>query len=137
MPPVDDAARFVGEPPRRRRLVTLTPLIDVVFILLIFFMLATSFTDERVLELEPARAGGAAATPPEAIAHVFVGADVVRLGGRPMKLDAIVAELAARAEREAQRVVVQPGAEAPLEALVTVLAALRAGGVAGIDVAAP
>ena len=54
-----------------------------------------------------------------------------------MPLDAIVAELAARAEREAQRVVVQPGAEAPLEALVTVLAALRAGGVAGIDVAAP
>ncbi|OOC09384.1 ExbD/TolR family protein, partial [Thioalkalivibrio halophilus] len=38
--------------PRRRNLISLTPLIDVVFILLVFFMLASSFLDWRAVELE-------------------------------------------------------------------------------------
>ncbi len=33
----------IAEPRRRRSLISLTPLIDVVFILLVFFMLASSF----------------------------------------------------------------------------------------------
>lgn len=36
---------------RRRPLITLTPLVDMVFILLIFFMLASNFTDWRTLEI--------------------------------------------------------------------------------------
>ena len=39
----------------RRRLITLTPLIDVVFILLVFFMLASNFLDWRVIELDLAK----------------------------------------------------------------------------------
>src|SRR3546814_12993071 len=42
--------------PRRRVRISLTPLIDVVFILLIFFMLATSFVDDRAIEVEIGRA---------------------------------------------------------------------------------
>lgn len=37
---------------RRRSLISLTPLIDVVFILLIFFMLSTSFIDWNTLKLQ-------------------------------------------------------------------------------------
>lgn len=47
---------------RRRRPaaeISLTPLIDVVFILLVFFMLASSFLDWRSLGLQTARLGGA------------------------------------------------------------------------------
>ena len=41
---------------RRRALIGLTPLIDVVFILLVFFMLASSFLDWRAIDLTaPAR----------------------------------------------------------------------------------
>ena len=40
---VEEAAR------KRRSLVILTPLVDIVFILLIFFMLASSFDDHRVI----------------------------------------------------------------------------------------
>src|SRR3546814_1065083 len=44
---------------RRRASISLTPLIDVVFILLIFFMLASSFLDERAIEIDsPAAALG-------------------------------------------------------------------------------
>ena len=41
-------------------MITLTPLIDVVFILLIFFMLASSFIDWRALDLR--LAGGSDTT---------------------------------------------------------------------------
>ena len=48
--------------PSRRRLISLTPLIDVVFILLIFFMLASSFLDWRAIGLDaPADATAGAA----------------------------------------------------------------------------
>ncbi len=39
--------------PRPKLVLSLTPLIDVVFILLIFFMLASQFADWRTLELTP------------------------------------------------------------------------------------
>lgn len=47
---------------RRRRPaaeISLTPLIDVVFILLVFFMLASSFLDWRAIGLQTAKLGGA------------------------------------------------------------------------------
>jgi biopolymer transport protein ExbD len=40
-----------GETPPPRRLIALTPLIDVVFILLVFFMLAASYLDWRGIDL--------------------------------------------------------------------------------------
>lgn len=50
--------------PRRRRVeegVNLTPMIDVVFLLLIFFMVSTSFTKENRLQLDIPAAKGAKA----------------------------------------------------------------------------
>ena len=47
----------LAAPARRARIApSLTPLIDVVFILLVFFMLASSFADERRVELQSASA---------------------------------------------------------------------------------
>lgn len=46
-----------GVPRKEKSLISLTPLIDVVFILLVFFMLATNFTKWHAIELsfgEPA-----------------------------------------------------------------------------------
>ena len=45
-------------PPKREMTVNLTPLIDVVFLLLIFFMVSTSFTRETQIELELPKAEG-------------------------------------------------------------------------------
>ena len=41
----------IAKPRRRRSPISLTPLIDVVFILLVFFMLASSFLDWRSITL--------------------------------------------------------------------------------------
>lgn len=103
---------------RHRRAVTLTPLIDVIFLLLLFFMLTASFTQEGELPL-PGPAGGAArpATP----AFVQVAADGLRLDRRPVTLEALPAALRA-ARPDAVVVAFAPGADA--QRLVDVLLAL-------------
>jgi biopolymer transport protein ExbD len=47
--------------PARRRAISLTPLIDVVFILLLFFMLSSTFTQWRQLDLAVPGSGDAPA----------------------------------------------------------------------------
>ena len=42
----------IARPARTRASISLTPLIDVVFILLVFFMLASSFLEWRALEIQ-------------------------------------------------------------------------------------
>ncbi|WP_142850114.1 biopolymer transporter ExbD [Telmatospirillum sp. J64-1] len=58
-------------PSRTRQLVSLTPLIDVVFILLVFFMLASSFNDWRGLSLSsPAQVTSRSAANPALLVRV-------------------------------------------------------------------
>ncbi|GAA5444610.1 biopolymer transport protein ExbD [Microbulbifer sp. NBRC 101763] len=55
--------------------VNLTPLIDVVFLLLIFFMVSTTFTKESHLKLNlPEAAGPQAADQPQAV-EILISAD--------------------------------------------------------------
>jgi len=54
--------------------IELTPLIDVVFLLLIFFMISTTFTKETALRINlPEAAGDSKAEPPQSV-EVHVGA---------------------------------------------------------------
>jgi biopolymer transport protein ExbD len=111
--------------------VSLTPLIDVVFILLIFFMLATSFADERRLPLASRAIGASPAAP---VAQLLVRADGVLLDGAPTTLPDAARRLAADPRR---RVVVEAGRDAPLQAVVDSIAALRAAGARDVSVARP
>lgn len=52
---------------RARRKPALTPLIDVVFLLLVFFMLAAQFGRETAIDLARSGAGGAYGGPPRLI----------------------------------------------------------------------
>ncbi|MGH1355301.1 MAG: ExbD/TolR family protein [Thalassovita sp.] len=54
-------------PSRRRRKPSLTPMIDVVFLLLVFFMLASRFGLDAVLPLPLAGGGAAYSGPPRLI----------------------------------------------------------------------
>jgi len=82
----------------RRRSVTLTPLIDIIFLLLLFFMLSSTFT--RFAEVPLMNAGVGAA---EGAAPLFLQLrpDDIVLNGVPMPLDAVrpaIAELVPEAE---------------------------------------
>jgi len=124
----DRAMRTLAAPTARRRsVISLTPLIDVVFILLVFFMLASSFMDWRTLSLDTAAAGEPAPAEEEPFV-VAIHADELRLGGQRIDLATLIDR--ARARRPAaQPVSLQPMAETRVQAVVRVLDALNAAGV--------
>jgi len=81
----------------------LTPLIDVVFLLLIFFMLATTFLDpEKEISIELPEAANALAQeqePHEVIINVLRDGRVV-VGGVPLDEDGLVRALRTTATRD-------------------------------------
>ncbi|MCA8928411.1 MAG: biopolymer transporter ExbD [Alphaproteobacteria bacterium] len=114
--------------PRRRALIGLTPLIDMVFILLIFFMLASSFQDWRVIPVSAAGPVGGGAGPKGALL-VQVRPDGLRLGGHPLGPEALAARVQAQmAAAPDRRVLVEPAPGVPLQAAVAVLDRLAAAG---------
>lgn len=77
---------------RTRRALALTPLIDVIFLLLLFFMLTTSFAPEVDLPLAPARTGPSAPSRP---AFLDLGPDRMHLNAAPLDPAGLPAALAA------------------------------------------
>lgn len=61
--------------PRNEVSIELTPLIDVVFLLLIFFMVSTTFIRETQLEVELPEATAQAQPPEQQVIVVTIGAD--------------------------------------------------------------
>ena len=118
----------IARPRRRRRLISLTPLIDVVFILLVFFMLASSFLDWRSITLAAPSAGTASAALEGALL-VEVQGQGLRLSGRPVAIDELESAIRARlAEKPDLAIVVKPAAGIPLQRAVAVLDRLTAAG---------
>ena len=117
------ATRFA---PRLRRL-ALTPLIDVVFLLLLFFMLTTTFSRLGEIDLAPAAGGDPAdtAAPP---AFVRLGPEELRINAVETPLDGVIERLdALAAGSEGGFVVLVSLSAAPsAQRLVDLLAVLRA-----------
>jgi biopolymer transport protein ExbD len=125
--------RLATETRRRRSPVSLTPLIDVVFILLVFFMLASSFLDWRAIDLNaPAQAGASASM--QGALLVEVRPDGLRLSGETVSLDTLAERVAERlAAKPDQKVLVKPATGVPLQDAVDVLDRLAAAGVAELS----
>jgi len=82
----------------------LTPMIDVVFQLLIFFMVATTFLDpekEIGIELPEATSGVASEETEELIINIFADGRIV-LSGREIPSDDLLSELKAAAQANPQ-----------------------------------
>ena len=120
---------------RRRALISLTPLVDVILILLVFFMLASSFRDWRAIALDTGVGGGnGAVTRMEGALLVEVLPDRVRLSGEPVSLDSLAARVGRRvAEEPDLRVLIKPARGVELQETVRVLDALLTAGVTGLS----
>lgn len=105
---------------RRRRPLSMTSLIDVIFLLLLFFMLTSTFSRFGEVELSGAARGGAGAEA----APLFLSVDdsVLRLNGEEVTLDGLEAALTGRAE---SRLLVSLSGAVLSQRLVDVLAVLR------------
>ncbi|MEM9319592.1 MAG: biopolymer transporter ExbD [Pseudomonadota bacterium] len=77
---------------RRRRVISVTSLIDVIFLLLLFFMLTSTFTRFAELPLSAATAGAslAADRPP---LFLRLEPEAVSLNGEVLRLGALVSRL--------------------------------------------
>lgn len=73
------------EPVRRRGMASLTPLIDVVFLLLIFFMLTTSFLQTQSLAVvTPAPSADALPKDARVVEIWLMGDGTLRIDGKPV-----------------------------------------------------
>ena len=115
--------------PRRRSYISLTPLIDVVFILLIFFMLASSFLDWRAIDLRAPATAGADAGHAGALL-LRVGADGrLDLNGRPVAQAELTDRLRrAAADRQDARLLIQPAAGVAMQRAIDLLDVARTAG---------
>lgn len=91
------------EPVRRRGLFSLTPLIDVVFQLLIFFMLATTFSNSQMLTVSTPSQSEAALPQDANVVEIWLMADgSIRVAEKPVApeglKDAVKAALGGRTD---------------------------------------
>ena len=128
---------------RRHRLedeaeINITPMLDIVFIMLIFFIVTTSFVKETGLEVaRPTRTPPAAA--PQDKGPIVVRIDsggMISVKGRTLEMHALEANLEReKAEKPGAPLIVAAHPQAATEALIAVLDAARTVGIESVDVA--
>ncbi|TMM54098.1 ExbD/TolR family protein [Sulfitobacter sabulilitoris] len=116
---------FRFAPPRPRRGPSLTPMIDVVFLLLVFFMLVARFGQDFTLPLTTAGVGAPYAGPPRLVDVTPAG---VRLNGGAIDLPGLAAALDPLMRDPSDTVILRPLEGADVQRLVTVIDTLRAAG---------
>jgi len=120
--------RILPQKPQKS-LISLTALIDVVFILLVFFMLASKFTDWRAIEMITAGKGKAVASPKAALVLAVLPDNRVTLQGQTLTMTTLPATLAGVAKTDSDRpLAVQPHSGVPLQPVVSVMEAAKQAG---------
>lgn len=121
-----------GHPVRRRR-PSLTPMIDVVFLLLVFFMLAARFGTDQSIPVGAALSGGGDYRGAPRLVTVAPGE--VRLNGQAVRREALPVALRPLMPDADALVVLRPVGGADLQAVVHVLDTLAAAGITRVVLA--
>ena len=108
-------------PPRRRNSILLTSLVDVLFVLLFFFMLTSSVLDWRSITIDAQAAAPAVGGRESPVLELLPGRRL-RLSAEEFALDGLAAQVAAQG---VHAVTVVPAPGVPLQDLVDVIEALR------------
>ena len=125
----------------RRRVATqteveLTPLIDMVFILLIFFLVTTSFVPETGLRIDRPRSSTADSLPRDSVS-IAIGTDGrITLAGREVGLFAIRPYLERRLRNRPElAAVIIADRTVPADRIVRIMDEVRAAGIANMALA--
>jgi len=116
----------------------MTPMIDIVFLLIIFFMVGTKFTElERKIGLKVPNvnnSGALTAAPEKKVINVHRDG-MITYRGEDVAIDDLIEILAAaRAEYEDLGVLVRGDAEGPFQNVATVLNACRIAGISEMGI---
>jgi len=115
----------LGPSPARRK-PSLTPMIDVVFLLLVFFMLASRFGQEMEINLPLAAASDRPYQGPPRL--VVVRPEGVSLNGVATPVEDLLAELGTMMLSHSDAIVVRPREKADLQRVVDVMGRLADAG---------
>lgn len=108
-----------------RRRPNLTPMIDVVFLLLVFFMLASQFGQPQALQIDAAGVAGSYTGPPRL---VDIGPANLTLNGAPVGTDDLAAALDPLMHGPDDTIVVRPAEGVSVQRLIDIVETLRAAG---------
>ena len=111
--------------PRPVRRVSLTPMIDVVFLLLVFFMLVARFGIDRPVPVTIGTGGGSWEGPPRL---VEIGETGVRLNGVPLEMQPMLVELVGLTASGSDPILIQPDPGVDLQRLIDVMTVMREAG---------
>ena len=124
-----------------RRLISLTPLVDVFLILLVFFMVTSTYLDLNMIPAitpddETATSSGSGSSGDESSVLIRIGADgQAVLRGRTMSPDDLIEALRARSGSiGAQNIILLPSTRATMQSLVTMVDALTRAGAGSVRV---
>ncbi len=120
---------FAFASPRPRRRPSLTPMIDVVFLLLVFFMLASRFGQETAIPLTAGIGAAEWQGPPRLVELSDSG---LRLNGVAVTRDDLAERLAPLMPAPDAPVILRATGTADLAALASLLDALRAAGITNV-----
>ncbi len=123
-------SQFAFASSRRSRRPSLTPMIDVVFLLLVFFMLASRFGTDNALTLTVPVASADAEWigPPRLITLREEG---IALNGAPTDLSELALALQPLMQSPSDTVLIRATGPAELQTLIDVLETLQAAGLTG------
>ncbi|MFP4146684.1 MAG: ExbD/TolR family protein [Halorhodospira sp.] len=114
---------------------SLTPLIDVVFILLIFFMLASTFVEWQAFGVDAPAEGAAGEEQDEEPLRLHVTADGYRIGDEPVDADDLRSRFEEAYEADVdRRLLVIPAAGAPVRAVIRALDSAASAGLEDVAV---
>jgi biopolymer transport protein ExbD len=125
--------RFAPARPRRRP--SLTPMIDVVFLLLVFFMLAARFGQEGALDLRIAGGGAEAWQGPPRL--VQIAPEGLRLNGQTVDEATLVSTLISLTQTRDDLVLIQPAEGVALQRLLDVMTLLEGAGFTSLALVDP
>ena len=109
---------------RKRRKASITSLIDVIFLLLLFFMLASTFSKFSEIEVSTTRGEGSE-TPGGTVFQLHIGETALSLDGAPVSPETVVKNLTHRAGGETAVVAVSVSGAATTQMLTDVLVSLN------------
>ncbi|MBS0484015.1 MAG: biopolymer transporter ExbD [Proteobacteria bacterium] len=125
-----------SEPPEAEAVIDMTPMIDMVFILLIFFMVTASFVKDMKLELERPKASSAVTASSKAIRLFIDRSGDTYLDGEPIRLWLIQSKLRDLLNNASSKVVLVVTDEGvPAGRLVEVVDQARLAGAESVGIA--
>jgi len=115
--------------------IDISPLIDCVFILLIFFIVTTTFVEETGVEVDKPQAASSVRLEKNSILLALTGKGEVVYGGREIGISGVQPLVKRMLQKEDIPVIIQADAAAPSGLLVRVIDEAKLGGAEKVSLA--